>query len=144
MKKNMNKGFRFVSTIVFSCFIIYVYWLTVISRHQRGLRKYDFHPFWTYEAILDGKDEFIMEAILNIVLFIPVGFLLGGSFISMTWWRIMVVGSILSIAIEALQFLMMRGFSEIDDVIHNTLGCMIGYGLYLMVYSTYSRIKQNG
>ena len=56
----------------------------------------------------------------------------------------MVVGSILSIAIEALQFLMMRGFSEIDDVIHNTLGCMIGYGLYLMVYSTYSRIKQNG
>lgn len=23
-----------------------------------------------------------------------------------------------------------KGFSEIDDVIHNTLGCMIGYGIY--------------
>ncbi len=46
------------------------------------------------------------------------------------WWKVIGVGCLISISIEVLQFIFIRGFSEVDDVIHNTLGCAIGYGLY--------------
>ena len=38
---------------------------------------------------------------------------------------------------SVLQFRFMKGFSEVDDVMHNTVGCLAGYilvhGLRLMV-----------
>ena len=39
------------------------------------------------------------------------------------------MGCGISVTIGALQFFFMRGFSEVDDVMHNTLGCLIGYGI---------------
>lgn len=30
---------------------------------------------------------------------------------------------------ELYPFLFMKGFSEVDDVMHNTVGCLIGYGI---------------
>ncbi len=47
----------------------------------------------------------------------------------MTWWKALLVSCGISVTIEALQFLFMRGFSEVDDVMHNTLGCILGYML---------------
>ena len=39
----------------------------------------------------------------------------------------------ISPTIEALQFFFMRGFSELDDVMHNTLGCLIGFGFMIIL-----------
>ena len=33
--------------------------------------------------------------------------------------------------IEVLQFVFKRGFAEFDDVFHNVVGCVIGFGVYL-------------
>lgn len=35
-----------------------------------------------------------------------------------------------SVCIEFLQLVWKRGTCEFDDIFHNTLGCMIGYGIY--------------
>lgn len=48
---------------------------------------------------------------------------------SMTWLMVAIIGCGISVTIESLQFFLMRGFSEVDDVMHNTLGCLIGYGI---------------
>ena len=75
---------------------------------------------------------------MNVVVFIPVGMILGsllrvkGSSTSeatksMTWFVVLMIGCGISVAIESLQFFMMRGFAEVDDVMHNTLGCILGY-----------------
>jgi glycopeptide antibiotics resistance protein len=45
----------------------------------------------------------------------------------MTWWKALLIGCGISVTIEALQFFLMRGFSELDDVMHNTVGCLIGW-----------------
>lgn len=45
----------------------------------------------------------------------------------MTWWKALLVSCGISVTIESLQFFFMRGFSEVDDVMHNTLGCLIGW-----------------
>ena len=69
------------------------------------------------------------ENIMNVVVFIPVGLLLGIAFKQMTWWKTLLIGCGISVAIEALQFFFMRGFTEVDDVMHNTIGCIAGYML---------------
>ena len=39
---------------------------------------------------------------------------------SMTWLMVVIIGCGISV-------FLMRGFSEVDDVMHNTLGCIAGY-----------------
>ena len=61
------------------------------------------------------------------LLFIPVGLLLCCAFKQITWWKTLLIGCSISITIEALQFCFLKGFSEVDDVMHNTMGCLIGW-----------------
>ena len=42
------------------------------------------------------------------------------------WWIGLLVGIAVSSAIEISQLLLCRGLFEFDDIIHNSLGCMLG------------------
>ena len=106
---------------------------TVIFRTTGETRQYDFHLFWSYKAIQEGREDLLAENIMNVVVFIPVGLLLGIAFKQMTWWKALLIGCSISVTIEALQFFFMRGFSELDDVMHNTLGCLIGFGFMIIL-----------
>jgi glycopeptide antibiotics resistance protein len=46
----------------------------------------------------------------------------------------------ISVSIETLQFFLKRGFAEVDDVMHNIAGCVIGYGVYKLVRYGYKRL----
>lgn len=76
---------------------------------------------------------------MNVVVFIPAGLLLGVVFNRINWWKALLVGCSISILIETLQFCFLKGFSEVDDVIHNTVGFWAGYilvkGSKLMIHS---------
>lgn len=102
----------------------------VISGHN-------FHPFWSYTAIQHGRIDLIAENMMNIVVFLPVGLLLGMAIKGIKWWQAILIGCCLSFIIEALQLIFKRGFAEVDDVIHNSLGCLIGFGLYKLVALLY-------
>lgn len=70
---------------------------------------------------------------MNVVLFIPVGLLIGLAIKNMKWWMVGLIGFCISLGIETLQFVFWKGFSEFDDVMHNTVGCLLGYGLTHLV-----------
>ena len=78
---------------------------------------------------------------MNVVVFIPVGLLLGSAFKQMTWWKALLIGCSISVTIESLQFFFLRGFSEVDDVIHNMVGCLIGFGVYAIGRYGYERLS---
>lgn len=125
--------------------LLYVYLLlilgsTVIFRTYNDEVGHNFTPFWSYAAINDVRDDLIVDNALNLVMLLPVGFLLGLSFKRVKWWQVLCVGILSSTLIEVLQFLFRRGFSEFDDIIHNTVGCMIGYGLYKLIVLCIRRI----
>jgi glycopeptide antibiotics resistance protein len=103
-------------------YIFLLFCSTVIFRATGATRQYDFHPFWSY-----SRPDLLVENIMNVVVFIPVGLLLCCAFKQITWWKTLLIGCSISITIEALQFFFMKGFSELDDVMHNTLGCILGY-----------------
>ena len=132
--KGFKGGWRYVPRLLLAEYVFLLYCSTVIFRHVSSVREYDFTPFWSYFAYFRGNDpQLLPENIMNVLVFIPLGLLLGLSFRSMTWLRALLIGACLSIGIEALQFIFMRGFAEFDDVMHNTLGCVIGYGLFRLL-----------
>ncbi len=125
--KGSKTGFRYSTILLLVEYVFLLFCSTIIFRATGDTSKYDFHPFWSYKAIQEGRIELLPENIMNVVLFIPVGMLLGIAFKQATWWKALLIGCGISVTIESLQFFLMRGFSEVDDVMHNTLGCAIGF-----------------
>lgn len=140
--KGFKSGLRYSAILLLVEYIFLLFCSTVIFRTTGETRQYDFHPFWSYKAIQEGREDLLAENIMNVVVFIPVGLLLGIAFKQMTWWKALLIGCGISVTIEALQFFFMRGFSEVDDVMHNTLGCVIGYGIYALARYGYERISK--
>ena len=59
-------------------------------------------------------------------MFVPVGALLGLILNRYRLVQTMLICIGLSLGIELLQLSLKRGLCETDDIIHNTLGCLLG------------------
>ena len=90
-----------------------------------GYTGYELKPFWSY-----AYPEMKWEVIANVLLFIPFGFLAG----KLWGWKAIPLAAFQSFCIEAVQLTLHLGFFEIDDVIHNTVGAVIGYLPIPIVY----------
>ncbi len=80
----------------------------------------------------------IREALLNLIgntaMFIPLGIVWPAVFKKLnTHWKVITAGFGVSLVIEILQLPFFNRASDIDDLILNTLGYLIGYGTYLLV-----------
>ena len=134
--KGLKSGGRYASVLLLGEWVALMLCATIIFRTasaERGIRLIPFSSYWDFGPhgyLL----EMVAENILNMILFVPVGFLLGCGFMGMTWKRALLIGSGLSVSIELLQLLSLKGYYEVDDVLHNTLGCLIGYGVYTLLY----------
>lgn len=126
--KGWRRGLRLSLFFLLIEYIFLLYGSTVFFRDTMRELKYNFTPFWSYVEIANGdKTGLLTENVMNVIMFVPVGFLLGCAFRFIKWWQVLIIGIGLSVLIEVLQYLSCRGFSEFDDIMHNTLGCMIGY-----------------
>lgn len=107
---------------------------TVICRTAPVSKRIELMPFYNYADIWNGIDfkRTVMEILLNVALFVPIGFLLGGM-VHKGFVIVLLIGCVLSILIELLQLASGRGLCETNDVIHNTVGCMVGYGLAMLL-----------
>ena len=87
-------------------------------------------PFKTILPYLLGKKGLIIAVINligNIVLLVPIGFLVPIVFRNMTWKKTLVPAISAGFVIEAMQALLHVGIFDIDDVMLNGLGVMVGY-----------------
>ncbi len=77
----------------------------------------------------------LREVLLNILLYIPLGYLLPFVFKPMRYSVLActVVGFLCSCATEYTQLYYHIGYFQVDDIINNTLGCLIGavFGCFL-------------
>ena len=137
-----KKGLKWISRLLLAEYIILILLLSVVFRESRMNQSYNLRPFWSYRVIQNGNELLLIQAILNVVAFVPIGVLLGLSFSKMKWWEVILIGGAFSVMIEALQFILHCGFTEFDDVFHNVLGCLIGYGVYAGVRSLFKRVPK--
>jgi glycopeptide antibiotics resistance protein len=118
-------------------YLFFVLCSTLLFRESSENIRYYLLPFWSYD-ILNYK--VIAQHILNVLMFVPIGFLLGAIMNGRKWLQVIENGCLLSVMIEILQLLTRRGVCNIDDVIHNTIGCAIGYGIFRLC-NTLLKIK---
>jgi glycopeptide antibiotics resistance protein len=72
----------------------------------------------------------VLNLLGNFVLFMPMGMLLPCVFKGLDrFWRAILCIFIMVVGVEVMQFVLRAGVIDIDDVIFNISGAMIGYGI---------------
>ena len=141
-KISFKDTIRFVALVALIDYIALLFASTFVFRSESSSFDYDLTPLWSYRAILSGEIHLLIENSLNIVLFIPIGFLCRNCFPKCEWWKIICFGSFISFTIESFQLYFKRGFSELDDVLHNTLGCILGYVIASLLFNYIEKRNQ--
>ena len=111
--------------VLIALYILIILWITLFSRRPMETRIFR-GLFW------EARMGYWNNIIQNILLFIPLGFLIGEK-------RGIIAGVLLSIGIEITQYIAVRGYCELDDVLNNTIGATIGS---LLVSKYEERIEQ--
>ena len=117
-------------------YLIFVFASTVFTRHVTTGKHYESEIFWSYTRGIDTYGiEMVHEIVLNILMLMPIGVLFPIVIKRSRHKMILTVvfGILITVSIELLQLIMQRGLCEFDDMIHNTLGVILGYGLYHIV-----------
>lgn len=140
---------------VFAFYVFLLYSLTVFRDGyflwqfkfywHRSLSEINLVPFIETFKLLNGQSplDFFYNLFGNIVWFIPMGIFipaLGKK--NRGFWRVVLIGATISVSIEAFQFVLRTGVTDIDDVISNTIGTAIGFLLYFICHIVKKRIKE--
>ena len=128
--------------VLFASYIIAVLIITLLVRTYDVEVRTLLNPFTKYELLGKGfakdgwkcfsKNEHIVtEILLNILLFVPLGFLIPALQKSFRrWWKVLLLGLGFSLFIECAQLVLHMGCFDTADLVHNTLGAGIGYFVY--------------
>ncbi len=107
--------------------------------------KYSFRLqlFGSYiESFRERDVETLLQIIMNIVMFVPVGLFLPCCFRKFERNRFVLLGAFfLSGAIEVIQGITKIGMFEFDDVLGNVLGAEIGFGIYWILGKIFRKVK---
>lgn len=81
----------------------------------------------------------------NIVMFIPLGVIIPFFMKNARrWYKTALSSATVMLAVETAQLISMRGTFDVDDIILNTLGAVIGYVVFTVGNRTAERMKQEG
>lgn len=84
----------------------------------------------------------VTALIYNVIAFVPLGFLLpciAARF--RRWIQAFAAGLVVSLWFEFVQLVTMLGAADVDDVILNVSGTLIGYGVYQLVGAGYRAVR---
>lgn len=99
-------------------YIFFILWVTLFSR-EVGMERITRGLLW------EVRMGYWWDIALNILLFIPLGFLLGDK-----GRKTVLFGFLLSASIELFQYVAVLGYCEADDVLNNTIGTAVGFGIH--------------
>ena len=108
-----------------------VIYLTIGTRTSASSAVCEWALFHSYrEAAATGNREIYRSNLMNAALFYPLGLLLTTMLPERWRWKRCVLAVLLltaaSVAVEYVQFRFGFGQSEIDDVLHNAVGALLG------------------
>ena len=146
LKKSPSKWIAGCLSMIYVAAIIY---LAFISREPMPIHHYSINPFGAarrglefggglISGLLHGTVKItkwaeLRNIILNIMLFLPFGYLLPTLFPRLRWWQVILLGLVFCLCIESLQLVTKLGYADVDDLINNTLGAVIGFLCYKLI-----------
>lgn len=139
MRKNQN-GLRWLLL----CYIFLLAWGILFKfalppyQFDVGYRAVNWIPYHDLARTWDGQPD-IVEIFLNILAFIPLGGLIQKLSRNKKVYRTFFACLLISLLFEWLQFFFAIGITDITDLIHNSLGSLIGILIVKMSEDFYAR-----
>ncbi len=127
--------------ILFLMYLCLMIWEVFIGpyRSYSDVRRYNLYPFKTIMEFLLNTTKYNFRVIFinlaaNIITFIPLGFFIALLFRRSCKLLNTTLSCMLIITcIELGQFILNVGVLDIDDIILNTLGCVLGFMIFKVV-----------
>lgn len=115
--------------------VLFIAWATLLRREPMAELVVILQPFATFDRI-NQQPEYVRTMVMNAALFLPLG-LSAAALLPRRWpWlRIafaLLLGLAVSCGVEQLQYLHLLGTVEVDDVICNTFGALLG-GQFVLI-----------
>lgn len=140
MKQNQTK----ITAVLLAIYLLVLIWIIPFKmqssiqdlRHFTDFREINLIPF-AGSANAEGRID-SNEIILNVLAFIPFGIYI--SMLKPNWPFLKKIVPIAgaSLLFEVLQFIFAIGGSDITDLLGNTLGGIIGVGIYIVLRRLFS------
>jgi len=137
-KKSLPPIRRIVLVAAFSAYAFIVLSVTLFNRPAIFCtNNIELFPFASYRRAMRAPTHLaileIRDIILNIAMFIPLGIFLPIFYSAFRKFRITIpIAFLTSLAIEIAQIATCRGIFSTEDIIHNTLGAVLGLALFLL------------
>ena len=112
------------------------YW-DVLTRPDYYIQKWEAASIYRYRAQVA-----VVNILGNVAMFVPYGV-----FLPTTWpglqraWKAIPVGLLTITVVEICQLFTLRGRCDVDDVLLNMVGIILGYGLWRLVQYCCSKRK---
>ena len=118
--------------LALSIYMVFLLGGTVLNREIGEEYLIEWIPFWSYYDLLsEWSKPMAVQILYNVLVFIPWGILLPEIVSAKRKLRFVVLSAVgISLVIEVTQLVFKLGLFEFDDVFHNTLGTVIGYGVW--------------
>lgn len=129
-----------IQIVLFVAYCGFIVWMTLLNRHQYEHRIIRLELFWAFREWKAGEPYGKVDSILylkNILFFMPFGFLIP---IKKSWKQVTVTAVLVSVAIELIQVATKYGECEIDDVISNTVGALVGFWIYIILLEVMNKM----
>lgn len=138
-----REGMRFpngqaAALLLLLCYLGGLAAITFMNRTGNGMRMgVQLRPFLAFWEAWNGFAlQTWLNPLLNIAMFLPLGILLPLAVKPFRrWYWMLAAGTGTSLVIETLQYILCRGQADVDDLICNTLGAMLGYCVSLLFLS---------
>lgn len=150
MKEINKKRIIIVGRVLFYIYILLLsYFLFFSERYGRDLvtQQYNLKLFKEIKRFINyreqiGLEGFIVNIFGNVIAFMPYGFLL--PILKRTYrkfFTIAILSLLFSLVIESAQLLLKVGVFDVDDILMNSLGGILGYLMFLIVHTIYKRME---
>ena len=125
-------GSNALSKLLFIIYFLALTWIILLKMGVRFTymedRQIYLIPF--YEPLfLDGTFD-LGEIIMNIVIFVPLGIYTGVLYMHSSWRNHISIFLTITLLFESLQYVFRLGSFDATDLLNNTLGGIIGLGIW--------------
>lgn len=129
--------------VLFALYCLFIVWYTELSRRTSNNHRIQWELLWSYREMLTGDPNWkkdVVQNLQNIAFFIPLGLLIPIK----NWKAVVITAVVFSTVIEITQYIGGFGLAELDDVICNTLGAMVGFWITMILYKLLVNSREEG
>ena len=133
-KGRLLQGYRVLLVV----YLIYTFYLTVVSRESSG--KDIIRTEWFRDNIIVFFTN--SQNLLNILLFVPIGCLVGLATKKYKLVYAVLVGLFVSETIECSQLIWKKGTFDVNDLMNNTIGALVGGVIAVAIMVSYKGYRR--